>query len=196
MKNLFIALMAAASLVSGCKTKKKDPATEKHYISVRSVIEEQIKHVDTSLYSIIKVTGADSLAKDTAFVKREDFRALAGDFMNLPDLSDPENASRFKEETGFDTLIRRVIITYTPLKPEEEELKKVQFLISQELDKGGNNKIKTIIIEKSRKDRNEAVAKQLLWRMDKSFLVTTTTQKPGEPEQIAITRVIWNEDPN
>lgn len=195
MKNLFIVFLAAAAVLASCKNKKKDPAGEKKYISVRSVIEEQIKHVDTSLYSIIKVTGTDSLSMDTVFVKREDFRQLAEEFMNITDLSDPENAKRFKEESTFDTLIRRVIITYTPIKPEAEELQKLQFLISQEIDKKGNNKIKTIIIDKARKDRNESVVKQLLWRLDKSFLITTTTQKPGEPEKISLTRVIWNEDP-
>lgn len=193
MRNYYKIVCITVLFFAACK-EKKDKENAKRYISVRSLIEAQAAHIDSSLYSIIKVTGNDSLNKDTTYIKREDFRKAAADFLSVPDLSDPDIASRFKEETGYDTLIKRVIITYTPLKPESEEIQKQQLLISREIDKEGNNKVKTLIIERTKKNRDGAVSQHLLWRMDKSFLVTTTTQKPGEPEVTTVTRVIWNED--
>ncbi|MCX6318842.1 MAG: hypothetical protein NTW29_16305 [Bacteroidetes bacterium] len=192
MKKIGMIILAAAFIWAGCKQKKA--ANVKTYISVRSIIEKQLAHIDTSLYSIIRVTGTDSLHMDTVYVKREEVRQLATDFLNVTDLSDPENSVRYKEETAYDTMLRRVIFTYTPINPEKEEVQKEQFLISLDIDKDGHNKYKSIILEKSRKDRNGAIHQYMLWRIDKSFLVTTTTQKPGQPEETTVTRVIWNEE--
>jgi hypothetical protein len=194
MRLYYLAAFSAALFFAGCNPKKKDDAGGKKYVSIPSVIEKQVAHIDTSLYSIIKVTGNDSLHMDTTYVKREDFRKEAADFLNVTDLSNPENASRFSEESTYDTLIKRVIITYTPIKPESEEIRKQQLLISTEIDAEGNNKIRSVLIERTKKNRDGAFNQQMLWRMDKSFLITTATQKPGEPESVTVTRVIWNED--
>lgn len=195
MRNYYLAAVSAVLLLAACKSGEKEKGPEKKYVSVPSIIEKQVAHIDTSLYSIIKVTGNDSLEMDTVFISREDFRKEAADFLRITDLSDPDNAGRFREESTYDTLLKRIIYTYTPLKPESEEIQKQQLLISTEIDAEGNNKITSVLVERSRKDRNGALDQHLVWRMDKSFLIKTTTQKPGEPEATTVTRVIWNEDP-
>lgn len=175
-----------------CKSKPTNK-DEKHYISVISLIEKQVAHIDTSLYSIVKITVYDSLHSDTAYIPREEFRNTAQYFLKIPDLSDSKIASRFKEETRYDSLIRKVIITYSPLNPKEEEIQKLELLVSPDEMVDSSNKVTNIIVERVKKNRDGFWGQQMLWFTDKSFLITTTTQKPGEPEKVVITKVVWND---
>ncbi len=186
-------LFFAAMFFSSCNNQagKKD---DKHYISVRSIIEKQVAHIDTSLYSIVKITVYDSLNSDTTYIPREDFRNIAKDFLEIPDLSDSKIADRFKEENRYDSLIRKVIITYLPVNPKEEEIQKQELLVSPDIMVDSSNKVTNIIIDRVKKTRDGFWGQQMLWTTDKSFLITTTTQKPGEQEKIITTRVIWNDE--
>jgi hypothetical protein len=192
MKNTLALLFLAPFIMLACKAKNKEE--EKRYVSVISLIKKQAAHIDTSLYAITKVVTMDSLHSDTTYIPREEFIAAAKDFTDIPDLSDPKVAKRFKEENRYDSLIKKVIITYTPIDPTNEIITKQELLVSTELTREGDNKVTHIIIEKGRTDRNGSFTQSLLWRMDKSFLITTTTQKPGEPEKTTITKVAWNDD--
>jgi hypothetical protein len=178
--------------VSSCKEKPKEE--DKKYVSIPSLIEKQVSHVDTSLYSIQKIIITDSVHTDTTYIRREEFRDAAKDFFAIPDMSSPGVANRFKEESSYDTLIRRVILTYTPVDPKKEEFQKQQLLISQDVMEDGSNKVTSIIIDRVRNNRDGYFAQNMLWQTDKNFLVTTTTQKPGEPEKITTTKVVWNGD--
>lgn len=190
MKYSVLLIFSALIIVTGCKSKDKEPP--KNFISVLSLIEKQVAHIDTSLYSIVKVETRDSLHSDTSYIKREDFRAVAKEFLEIPDLSDPKVAKRYKEENRYDELLNRVIITYTPLKPEKEEIQKQEILVTPNVATG--DKVNNIIIERVINTRDGFLEKKMLWQTDKSFLITTTSQKPGEPEIITTTRVTWNED--
>jgi hypothetical protein len=188
MKNcllFFIIIIAFAS----CKEKEK--GEEKKFISVLSLIEKQVAHIDTSLYAIIKIVTRDTLPSDTFYISRENFRAEAKDFLEIPDLSVQKIAKRYNEQTRFDELLNRVIITYTPEKPEREEIQKQEILVTPNLATG--DKVNNIIIESVKSDRNGFLEKKMLWQLDHSFLITTTTQKPGEPEIVTTTRVTWND---
>lgn len=173
----------------GCKQKKKEP--EKKFISVLSLIKAQVAHVDTSLYSIVKVVSVDSLHSDTTYIRREDFETAAKDFLEIPDLSDKKIAKRFKESTLYDETINRVVITYTPENPSKEEVQKQELLITPDLANG--DKVNSIIITKTVTNRDSSVQKNMLWQMDKSFQVATTRQLPGKPETITTVKVTWNE---
>ncbi|HWR33633.1 MAG TPA: hypothetical protein VN451_08910, partial [Chitinophagaceae bacterium] len=121
------ALLLFFFVFSSCKQQKKQP--DKKYVSVLSLIKEQIAHVDTSLYAIIKVVSTDSLHSDTFYIKREEFEAEAKEFLAIPDLSDKKIAKHFKEETLYENSINRVVITYTPENPDEEIIQKQELLV-------------------------------------------------------------------
>src|SRR3569832_1566621 len=133
MKNCLFFLAIVALLVS-CKEKEKEE--EKKFISVLSLIEKQVAHIDTSLYAITKVVTRDSLHSDTFYISRENFRAEAKDFLEIPDLSVKKIARRYNEETRFDELLNRVIITYTPKDPEKEEIQKQEILVTPNIATG------------------------------------------------------------
>ena len=114
MKTLVFAFMACIILLS-CKTKQSGP--EKKYVSIASIIRGQVAGVDTSLYSIKRLDIIDSSRTDTAFIHREQFRGLAKDFLELPDIADKDNRDGFREETRFDDMMNTVVITYLPTNP-------------------------------------------------------------------------------
>ncbi len=168
---------------------------EKNYISVISLIKKQVAHIDTALYSIMKVVYTDSLNSDTTYIPREQFAEVAKEFLDIPDLSDKKVAARYKEEPVIhDEMLNRVIITYSPVNPEKEEIKKQELLATP--FPGEDARVNNIIIIREISTRDSFLQKKMLWQMDKSFQVVTTSQKPGKPEIITTTKVSWNEDPN
>jgi hypothetical protein len=176
-------------LLFACKQKQKGP--EKKYISAVSIIKEEVAHVDTSLYSIIRVDFKDSLHSDTTYIRREEFRAEAKDFLDIPDLYDQKVARRYKESILRDATINKVVITYTPEDPAAEEMQKQELLITPGAI---GDKVSTVIIIRSIVNRDSSVQKNMLWQMGKYFQVTTIRQLPGQPQTINTTRVTWNED--
>jgi hypothetical protein len=193
MKPYSILLICTALFFLSCKQKKKT-GEQKTFVPVTSLIKAQIAHVDTSLYSIMKIVATDSLHTDTSYVKREDFGEAAKEFLNLPELSDPDVAEKFREESRYDSLIKKAVIAYYPIN-ENEEVQKIELLASiSDVSKDGNNKVTNIIIEKGKTDRNGSVIQKMYWNTDKNFTIITFSQIPGEPEKVTSTRVIWNDD--
>ncbi|MBK7562695.1 MAG: hypothetical protein IPQ06_05415 [Chitinophagaceae bacterium] len=191
MKTYVLLLFSFTVLVPACRQKKK--VDNKKFISVLSLIKKQVAHVDTSLYSIMKVVYYDSLHSDTTYIPREEFEVAAADFLAIPDLSDQKVAKRYKEEPArYDELLNRVIITYTPLNPEREEIKSQELLVTPNVATG--DKVNNIIILREISDRDSFLQKKMLWQMDRSFQVITTRQEPGKPEIIITTKVSWNEE--
>lgn len=182
--------LLVASLVSIAACKQKSGEEKKQFVSIRSYINSQVADIDTSLYTIIKLDYVDSSHIDTTYVPRENFRALARDFLELPDIADKDNSKDYREETRFDEMLNRVAITYVPEKPEKSLIQRQDMLITPDASGG---KVRTIIIDYLLNNRDSIVQKRMLWQVDRSFLVTTIKQKAGQPESISTTKVIWNE---
>jgi hypothetical protein len=192
MKTYCLLLLPVILLaISSCKEKNRIEE-DKKFISVLSLIEKQVAHIDTSLYAITKIVYTDSLHSDTSYIRREDFRSAAKEFLDIPDLSEKKVAKKYKEETRYDELLNRVIITYTPLNADKEEIQKQEILVTPNLATG--DKVNNIIINSVKNDRNGYLEKNMLWLMDKSFQIVTTSQQPGQPEITTTTKVTWNED--
>ena len=191
MKNLVIALPFLGILISCGHKEKKE---YKPYISLLSLIKGQVAHIDTSLYPIIKIVSFDSLRHDTSYIPREEFAKEARDFLDIPDLADQKVALRYKEDPPlYDETIGRVVIRYIPIDPQKEEIKSQELLATPM--PGMDAKINNLIIIRQINNRDSFLQKKMLWEIDKSFQVVTTSQKPGQPEVTIVTRVVWNEDP-
>ena len=189
MNKYFALLLPFIMALQACKSKKKEP--EKKFISVLSLLKNQVAHVDTSLYSIIKIMQNDTLPGDSIYIPREEFRAAAKDFLSIPDLSDKKVAKRYKEEAIFDETINRFIITYTPEDPAKEEIQKQELLVTPNIATG--DKVSNIIIDRVISNRDSFMRQNMLWQMDRSFQVVTILQKPGKPEKTTTVKVVWNE---
>lgn len=191
MTKFVVAILVGGFLFS-CKQKEEEPA--KKFISVVAMIKAQVAHVDTSLNPIIKIVSRDSTQQDTISLSREDFAKEAKDFLEIPDLADKKVAKRYKEDPPlYDDMLGRVIFKYTPIDPDKEEVKSQEFLATPV--PGKEAKINNIMIVREISNRDSFLQKKMLWQMDKSFQVVTTSQKPGQSEVTTVTRVVWNEDP-
>lgn len=186
-------LLAAVFFLSvvACRQKKKIEESEK-FFPVLSFLQSQVAHVDTSLYSIRKIIYVDSLRNDTVYLKREEFRAAASDFLSLPDLSEDKYHDRYEQTKQFDETLNRVLMIYTPLKPEKELVQRQEVLIKP--DQAIGDKITNIIINSLVNTKDSLVEKRMLWKVDQSFQVTITRQLPGRPETVSTFRVVWGED--
>ena len=194
MRSYLLSLFLSVIIItSSCKHKKEEES--KNFISVLSLIKKQVAHVDSSLYSIMKVVYTDSLNIDTSYIPREQFAEVAKEFLDIPDLSDKKVAKRYKEEPAVhDEMMNRVIITYTPINPDKEEIKRQELLATP--IPGEDARVNNIIIIREIRNRDSFLHKKMLWQLDKSFQVVTTSQKPGKPEISTTTKVIWNEAPS
>ena len=187
MKN-WSCLLLLSLLAISCKEKKNEE--KKQYVSIRSLIAEQVAHIDSSLYPIIKLDYIDSNHVDTTHIPRENFRAQAKDFLEIPDIADKKNSKNYREETRYDEMLNSVVITYLPEQPEKSPIQRQEILISSDPE---GDKVRTIIIDYLLNNRDSSIQKKMLWQIDRSFLVTTIKQKPGQPETVSTTKVIWNE---
>jgi hypothetical protein len=174
---------------TACKQKKKNTLSEKFFPAL-PYIKSQVAHVDTSLYSIRKIVFVDSARNDTTYIRRENFREIAADFLNIPDISASQYEERYTEDKQFDETLNRVLLVYTPVKPEKEEVQREEILIQP--DPSGD-KITTIIINTVASKKDSVIEKKMLWQVDQSFQVTTISQAKDGPETVSTYRVIWNE---
>jgi hypothetical protein len=195
-KQIIGAALLSTFLVSfyACKGKdkpKEEESKEKPFPAI-PFIKSQIADVDTALYSIRKVENIDSVRGDTTYIRREDFKAAAHDFLALPDISSPPLSGKYKEEKSFPEGMNRVYLLSTPIDPESnEEIQRQEVLIKP--DPSGD-KVTSIFFTTSISNRDSLVEKRLLWQVDKSFQVTTIRQLQGQPETTTTYKVIWNED--
>lgn len=193
MKKPVFSFFILVFLMIACKSKKKEKPESERFFPVLSFIKSQVAHVDTGLYSIRKIVPVDSTRSDTIYFPREQFRQLASEFLSIPDLADPKFEDRFLEVKQFDETMKRVIITYTPVNPEKEEITRQEVLI---LPDPTGDKVTSIIIDYSVSNRDSSVQKRMLWQVDKSFQVAATRQLAGKPETNSVYKVTWNEDDN
>lgn len=178
-------------LLLSCKNKKKDSEEDGSFFPVISFLKSQVAHVDTSVYRIIKITKKDNLS-DTSFLKREEFKDAAKDFLNLPDISSDRLREDYKETKLYDQDLEQVVLNYMPTDPNEE-ITRQEILIKP--DPNGD-KVQSIFVNQSIPGDDSTVTKILFWEVDKKFRVVKTIQKSKAPERTEIVEVIWNNFPS
>jgi len=191
MKPFLKTFLASLVLLSAISCKQKEKDTREKFFPVLSFLQSQVADIDTALYSIRKLVYVDSLRTDTFYIYRENFREEAKDFLSIPDISASKYRDRYTEGKTFDETTNRVMITYTPLKPEKEIIQSQEVLIKS--DPAGD-KVTNIIINSVVNTKDSAVQKRLLWKVDESFQVVITKQLAGQPETTSIVKVVWNEN--
>jgi hypothetical protein len=186
MKQKIVLLVCMLSFFYfSCKTKEDK---KESFFPVLSFIKSQVAHVDTSLYRITKQVGVDS-TWDTSYIKREEFRTYAADFLELPDLSDKTYAAGYEESKFFDASLNRVIISYLP-KDKSQQIQREEITI--EPGAGETDKVKNIIVDKLIPAKDSSIIiKRLLWTVNESFQVTTIIQQPGRQDSTLTTKISW-----
>ncbi len=185
-KNLAsIALLSTIFFYSGCKQEKND------VFPALAFIKGQIAHVDTSVYRIIQLVSATDSTYDTIYVKREDFKNLAKDFIETPDISKKFGGKYTEERMMNNDLGLVVFIATTP--DENLEVRRQEVRIVPDPP---NDKIRSIYIERFKTDKDSTVIKRMTWYTDEKFQIITITQKKTEEEKTSIMEVVWNDQEN
>jgi len=189
MKRYLVILPLLLMIVS-CKS--KDDNSSKSYISIVSLVNRQVKAVDSNFaVTLRKITIRDSAHSDTTVISREQFHEEAKAFLDIPDLSLKKIARKYKEETpSYDNMMNRVIFSYTALDPDMV-YKSQQMLVIP--DNATGDKVVNIIAVSESVQNGALVRKNLLWQMDKSFQISSSTIRNGVVENITTTKVVWSE---
>jgi len=180
-------LVSAAFLLTilfycSCKQKKNDvfPAID--------FIRGQIANVDTSVFRILKLVPTTDSTYDTTYVKREDFKRLAKDFLETPDISKKFDGKYTEERMMNNELGLAVFIATT--RDEDLEVRRQEVRI---LPDPPNDKVKSIYIERLMGDKDSSVLKRMTWYADRRFQIITITQKKNEEEKTSVMLVVWND---
>jgi hypothetical protein len=190
MKKPFFFLLITLLFLISCKSKKATDTDgiSTDYFPVLSYIKSQVAHVDTSLYRIIKVVQRDSLTKDTTYLKREEFREAARDFLSIPDISSDDLKDEYTETKIFDPDLERAVLNYMPKEPDKE-ITRQEVMIKPSPD---GDKVQSIFINRVNSNDDSTVQKILFWEIDSKFKIVTLIQKQNLPERQITEEVIWN----
>ena len=174
-------------LFTTCKTKVKEADGASGFFPVLSYLQSQVRQVDTSVYSITKITKTAG-RQDTVYLRREEFRAAAQDFLALPDLTAEEN--KYTETKLYDEDLKKVVISYAPKnKAAASGITRQEILI--EPGDQTSDQVQTIYIETALHNSDSTVQKRLTWNVAKNFQVITIINKEGRPETVQTTDVFW-----
>jgi len=170
---------------ASCRQKKNDvfPALD--------FIKGQIAAIDTSVYPIMKLVPLTDSTYDTTWVKREDFKTLARDFLETPDIS-KHFGGKYKEERMMNNELGQAVFIATPKDKSLEVQRQEVRIVPQE----PNDQVKSIYIEKFLSNDDSSVIKRLTWYADEKFQVITITQKKGGEEKTSVMNVIWDSGAN
>lgn len=155
-------------------------------------IKSQVAKVDTSIYSIMRIVFVDSTHNDTTYLRREQFKDAASEFLALPDITQKEYNGRFTEQNTFDETLDRVLLVYTPKNNKKEDIQRQEVLIKPQPGTP-EDQVTSIFINTNQSTRDSSIEKKMLWKVDESFQVTTIKQYPGKPEITSTYKVSWNE---
>jgi hypothetical protein len=171
-----------------CKNKKTDEETKNQkFFPALSFIKSQVAHVDTSVFRIIKIVQKDSTS-DTTYLKREEFREAAKDFLTIPDITSDELKDEYTETKLFVPDLKQVALNYMPKEPDKE-ISRQEVMIKPDAN---GDKVQSIFINRITDNKNGSIQKILFWEVDKQFKIVTLIQSPDKPETKETVKVVWN----
>jgi len=180
-------------LMESCRSREAQEGGETGFFPVASYLQSQVRHVDTSIYSIVRISKIQALS-DTTYLKREEFKAAAQEFLSLPDLTQKKLRARYTETKLYDEDLKKVVLSYAPKdKAQAEGIMRQDVLI--EPDAGAGDQVQTIYVETIAGNSDSTVQKRMTWNVSGRFQVITIINKKNAPEAIRTTEVTWRGQP-
>lgn len=192
LRRLFCFLFLVSTVIA-CKHKSRAAGDAADFFPVVSYLRSQIRHIDTSLYSLTQITTHNG-STDTAYLRREDFSAAAQDFLSLPDLNNDDLRSKYAETKLYDEDLKKVVLSYAPKDGNDFDQITRQDVLIEPGDETADQ-VQTIYIETLLNKGDSAVQKKLTWNVAKGFQVIRVVTRPGTPEVVQTTDVSWRGAP-
>lgn len=185
--------MLTGILLVACRSKPKQPDDASGFFPVLSYLQSQVRHIDTSLYTIVKMKKTQQTS-DTSYLRREEFKAAAQDFLSLPDIASGKLKDDYTETKLYDEDLKKVVITYAPKnKGASSEVTREDVLI--EPDAGSGDQVQTIYIETALNKGDSTVQKKMTWNVAGSFQVIRIATAPAGAEAVETMDVSWSGTP-
>lgn len=176
-----------------CKQNDQAPEAAGAFFPVRSFLQSQVKHIDTSLYPLRKIVKEGS-ASDTVFIPREQFRREAAPFLNIEDLAGKKWKDDYTESRMYDDVLQRAVFTYTPRQNDAPILR--QDVTIQPGTAGSDDQVKTIFINRMDEAGDSTVQQKMLWEVDRRFQIITTISRKGQPDHSRTVELWWGPLPS
>jgi hypothetical protein len=192
MKKINLLLVGTLLLLIACNENKSENEEENtgKVTKVLPFIQGQVANMDTSLFAIKKIEQKDTLIADTIDIHRNQVRALAKDFLEIPDLSLKEFKDEYEQSKIYDDDLKMISLLTLPKKASSSDIQKQEVIIIPD-SQGG--KIKTILIDRGWANKDSSVTKKMIWEVDSYFQVLTLKQFPGQPETSHRLKVMWTD---
>ena len=177
--------------LAGCKDadKEEEAKNDTEFFPVPSFLQGQAAHIDTSVYSIVQIKKSGN-SVDTSYLKREDFRKAAAEFLNLPDISSKKLRKKYEVTRLFDETIEKVILSYAT-KDVEMEITREDIIILPTV--AADHVVESIYIERVQETPTGNVQKKMFWEANKRFQITSIIQNENQPEKIETVQVSWSD---
>jgi hypothetical protein len=167
---------------------EKAPAadTPQVYIPVVDYIRGEIRSIDSVPVGILKRVTAGNRT-DSGFIKAEEFRQLAQQFL-APELERGKFEQSFTESSFFDESSQLLTFTYQA-NEAASIVRRVDVLIAPSLQL---DKIRSVYMEKAYKSGDTAISSKLYWKAGASFQVATEKSLAQQPPARQQVKVIWD----
>lgn len=185
-------LISSVVLLFSCKNEQKEEGRDRGFFPVLTYLNSQVAHVDTSVYRIVKITTVGNQS-DTTYIRREDFRKEAADFLSIPDITQKKLKKDYKETELYDESLQSVVLSYMPTE-DDAEIRRQEVMIRPQ--QAENDQVTSIFIDRVMEQGTATVRKNMLWQVDRRFQIVTITQNSDGSEKIEKRQVIWNDHPS
>lgn len=172
-----------------CNAKKKNNDTPATNFFVSDYIKGQVAALDTVRHPFVKIE-TEGDRHDTAAITAAEAKALAKDFLLLPDLSSDKLRDDYQVSHLYDDLQEAFIFTYTTT--EAHPVQREDVTVEPQPNAKGQNDIRSMYADYWTSEGNASVRKNMLWEAAQRFEITTVTDAAGKPQTIKKVRVIWN----
>jgi hypothetical protein len=188
MYRILVVLLSLLFLV-GCKSKKKKPeVAAEQFFPVTAYLKGELAKMDTSLASFYKIETADGKS-DTVPIRNVDVKRYAGDFYNLPDISNEKIKNDYQVTHEYDDILNAFVFMFTT--KEDHPVRREDVVLDPQPNAQGKNDIQSVFVERWDTSGDTTIRKNMLWNAGKDFQITTITEAGGT-EKTKKLQVVWN----
>ena len=175
------------TIVCSCGKKKRNRADEPKFFPVVAFLNTEFKKLDSAGSDFILVRSLNGNT-DTTSLSKAELKQYEKEFLAIPDLTDDETGEGYSQSSTYDTLLGKIVMTYTA-DDEDAELVRQHVTLSPKLQ--GSDQVDMIYLEKFREAGDSTVEKKLLWEGGRSFSIRTIVQKENSPAKVENVKVAW-----
>jgi len=174
---------STAATDSGTVPNEKEP---KSYLPIASFINEDISNVEAFAAGILLKTKTGQKT-DSFFIKPEEFKKMAGEFL-VPELDSAIFLNEFSEESIADQSTQTINFIYSS-ENDKTVLRKAIVYVTQSQ---AHDNVSRIYMEKEKRSGDTTIQQKLTWKMKQYLIITEIHQTPQGFNSVITRKAIWD----